>query len=71
MTQTQIIFNIAAVDCVRTKPKKRMAALRAAILFLGFAFVLIHLATAIKTGKASLIKNYLGFSLKVLSSFVK
>ena len=70
MTQTQIIFNIAAVDCVTTKakPKKRMAELRAAILFLGF---LIHLETAIKTGKASLIKNYLGFSLKVLSSFVK
>jgi hypothetical protein len=34
----------AAVDCVRTKakPKKRMAARSAAILFLGFAFVLIH-----------------------------
>jgi uncharacterized membrane protein YozB (DUF420 family) len=35
---TFIYVSIAAVDCVRTKekPKKRMAALRAAILFLGF-----------------------------------
>jgi hypothetical protein len=49
MTQTQIIFNIAAVDCVTTKakPKKRMAELRAAILFLGFDFVLTQSTVAI------------------------
>jgi hypothetical protein len=32
----------------KQKPKKRMAALRAAILFLGFAFVLTQSTAAVK-----------------------